>query len=45
MLRYAVLRYAMHAQCGGHYENAGMSRGGLLASRGGGLRAFQQGPD
>lgn len=23
MLRYAVIRCAMHARCGGRYENAG----------------------
>lgn len=41
---YAVLRYAMHAQCGGHYENAGIMGRDLLASRGG-LCVFKQGPD
>lgn len=31
----AVLRYAMHARCGGHYEKCRDNGKGLLASRGG----------
>lgn len=44
MLRYAVLRYAMHAQCGGHYENAGIM-GRDYSRPEEGFMCFKQSPD